>query len=102
MYEEYYITLPGGFLLPAALCIETYPRHQAIPVAASQEELDSGLVDVARNYLRQQMTAGMILKASEGVLPVGNAFLITGSYVCQEMISGVRVEQIGEINGENN
>ncbi len=101
MYEEYYVTLPGGFQLPIALCIETYVTRETVPGildgAAAKEQLE----DFAERCLREQMIAGEVLSREESVTKEQGVYALTGEYVCTEMIGRVQREKIGDINGKN-
>ena len=101
MYEEYYITLPGGFSLPAALCIETYPEYVCGPDIRSSDSLHQRLTDAAQNYLNQQMIGGTILGVQERFTVKENVLSLSGTYICQELISRVRMKEIGEMNGKS-
>ena len=101
MYEEYYITLPGGFSLPVALCIETYPEYVCGPDIRSSDSLYQRLTDAAQNYLNQQMIGGTILDVQERFTVKENVLSLSGTYVCQELISRVRMKEIGEMNGKS-
>ena len=100
MYEEYYITLPGGFRLPIALCVETCTSYENRTVEIPQEEAEGALREFAGNYLLQQMVAGEIRNRTETVSPEDSMYRLTGNYVCVEMIGRVRQEQIGDTNGK--
>lgn len=101
MYEEHYITLPGGFRLPLALCIQTRTTFalasETIPDAQARKEL----TDFARRTVLKRMVAGEIQQAAEHLRQDGGCFWLEARYVCQEMIARQRQEQIGENHGEN-
>ena len=98
MYEEYYITLPGGYVLPIALAVETLTEWELAESEVSKPDL-SGF---ARTYLRSQMVAGQILSESVESGSEDGVFCLTADYVCREMIGRVQREQIGELYAENN
>ena len=101
MYEEYYVTLPGGFRLPFALCVETLTYWETEPGKTGQGEVQASMQAFAQRYLQSQMIAGTV-RESEEVLRVENGlFVLDGSYVCEEMIGREQPEQIGEANGKN-
>ena len=99
MYKEYYMTLPGGFRTPFALCIDTYIYYPEC--AAEMEKSDAQLLmaDFGRRYLNDQMIAGTIRKESVTTFRSQNSFVMYGHYECEEMIGRERFEQIGETNG---
>ena len=100
MYEEYYITLPGGWVLPIAIGKQTLIIYRVTEdsIAMSQDALSA--------YARQQMLAGTIAgsvtRESVGFHQSPGALFFTGDYLCTEMIGRVRYEQIGEQHGESN
>lgn len=100
MYEEYYITLPGGFTLPIAIGKQTVIQYQLAEVSAPMSE--EMLSRDARNHLLTYTIAGSITKESVHYQPGQNYVLLTGDYFCTEMIGRVRKEQIGEKHGESN
>lgn len=99
MYEEYYVTLPGGFRLPLALCVETQLCYTTTGQTISQEQAQAALSDFAQRYLHQQMLAGQIQSSRCQVTWVPGGYRLEGAYRCLEMIGRLRQEQIGESNG---
>lgn len=100
MYEEYYITLPGGFRLPFALCIEEYVSCEMSASRIPQVYAQERLAEFADSYLSQQMVAGKILNAVQTVTHEDGSFRLKGNYACTEMIGKLRQEQIGDTNGK--
>ena len=96
MYEEYYITLPGGFQLPFGLAVEKYTFYETAASELPQSDAEETLEDFAESYLTRQMVAGNILSKDETVSLEGETYLLRGEYVCTEMIGKVQREQIGE------
>ncbi len=101
MYEEYYITLPGGFRLPIAICVETYTFADLIPEDIPEKDAKDGLKVFAAEYLSQHMIAGKILSGIQTVEKEADRYCLRGEYTCMEMIGTMRQEQIGDTNGEN-
>lgn len=99
MYTEYYITLPGGFQLPAAVCVEQFLAYEEVPVSATAPQYETALIEYGQLYLCQQMSAGRILEERTEITEEDGKLLLEAFYVCREMIGRIRVEQIGEING---
>ncbi len=102
MYEEYYITLPGGFQLPAALCVEEYLRCSLTAAELPDPEAEASLKAFAQRALTQKMVAGKILTGVQSVLREQDRYLLRGRYACMEMIAKRRQEQIGDTNGKIN
>ena len=101
MYEEYYATLPGGFQLPVALCVESYDFTETQQQEVSAEAAASELKQFAQGYLLRQMVAGRIMEGVQSLEREGDTVFLTGEYACTEMIGITRQEQIGDSNGKN-
>lgn len=101
MYEEHYITLPGGFRLPLALCIQTRTTFALSSETIPEAQAGKELTDFARRTVLKRMVAGEIQQAAEHLHQDGGCFWLEARYVCQEMIARQRQEQIGENHGEN-
>ena len=101
MYEEYYITLPGGFQLPVALCVEEYTFYSTQTAELPQPDAELALSQFADSYLTAQMVAGKIQDRSETVSLDGGVYRLEGAYICVEMIGKVQQEQIGDTNGKS-
>ncbi len=96
IYEENYVTLPGGFQLPIALVKETvtvYPLQEAELEQAAAAEMPR---QCAENGLRRQMIAGSILEKQESITLEDGFYLLTAQYYCREMIGRAHPEEIGE------
>ena len=102
MYEEYYVTLPGGFRLPLSVCIEEYTQWELTSGEETPAAAEESLKSFAREYLKRQMIAGTVRQAEESVGAENAAFVLHGDYICTEMIGREQPEQIGEANGKIN
>lgn len=102
MYEEYYITLPGGFRLPVAIVVEGLYGVDNATVEIDDQKANEFLTDYIRTYLSHEMIAGEILQETHAYTVASGCCSMTGSYICTEMIGRVRQEMIGEIYGETN
>lgn len=102
IYEQYDITLPGGFQLPVALCVERYiscdVKENEIPQADAEEKL-TGFADA---YLVRHMVAGNILHRDDTFFLEDDAYILEGRYTCREMIGRLRPEKMGEEYGKDN
>ena len=101
MYTEYYLTLPGGFQLPVALCVQTQTVWETADGQLSQKEAEAALSGFAQRYVTAQMVAGQIRHSAQRVLSHHGCYRLEGAYVCVEMIGRVQQEQIGDTNGKN-
>ena len=96
MYEEYYITLPGGFHLPIGWCVERYTSRELTERTLEHESREKLLSGSAEAYLKNQMLSGTIRKSGltfeegEGILQM------TGEFDCVEMIGFMQRLEIGE------
>ena len=96
MYEEYYITLPGGFVLPLGWCVERYGARELTEQKLMPDAREKLLAETAEAYLKDQMLAGTIRK-SHLIYEAGEGFLqMTGEYSCVEMIGIMQRLEIGE------
>ena len=98
IYKQYNFTLPGGFRLPIALCVDTY-QHYSLEDGKAEVSAFGGFT---RQYLETQMVAGQILRETQRIVPNGDVLRFQGSYVCTEAIGKVKPEQIGETNVKTN
>ena len=78
-----YLTLPGGFSLPAALVTDTYFLCE---ISAAPREDWGPLEDAARRIIRERMTAGVIL--SERLHQEGNT--LSAQFECRELLGVFR------------
>jgi hypothetical protein len=101
MYEEYYITLPGGFQLPFGLSLEQYPSRLAVKCSANRERIQSLMTDMAEAYLKEQMISGTIRDSDVSFIEQEGIIQMTGEYSCVEMIGFPQPAEIGEENGED-
>ncbi len=101
MYQEYYLSLPGGFHLPFALCIETYREYGLQKRAKAIEAANAGLERFADKYLHQQMVAGSVLDRTQTLSSENGVYQLTGAYLCTEMIGREQQEQIGVQHGKS-
>lgn len=91
IYEEKYLTLPGGFLLPIALAVETWVSYEIVQVPP--DSVEEALQTYCRAYLQQQMCAGAIESASESFTADDDLIWLDADYVCCEMIGLTRIEE---------
>ena len=98
MYEEYYITLPGGFVLPLALSVERYVFADTTPREFVREKAEGLLGDFARGYLKNIMIAGTLERAETALNSGPGIWILAGEYRCTELIGVQQRFQIGEEN----
>lgn len=91
IYEENYLTLPGGFVLPIAICTEQWFNYESSQSTAVDAE--TSLSDFALHYLPEQMIAGKITQGSELFFHEEAYSILEGVYGCYEMIGITRSEE---------
>ena len=93
MYEENFLTLPGGFALPIALVTETctYTDYQLADCCDSDF---SWLEASCEEYLKSIMVAGDILHGKTFGEFSDEIYALNGKYACTEMIGQIRYEEI--------
>ena len=101
MYQEYQLTLPGGYRLPISLVKETVLAYDLKPCERSDVVVKRQLSDFAKGYLQDHLVALVVLNAQEELTAEENRFLFHGYYHCTEMIGRERAEQIGEFHEKN-
>lgn len=93
MYEERYLTLPGGFRLPIGLICETIiPRHITV-YRNNCSDSYTWLDNAAEDYLRSQMLSGEILHSNTRTECNDSLCTLYGSYRCREIIGLMRSEE---------
>lgn len=101
IYEEYALTLPGGFRLPLSFSVETWCYggiDDYLMDSAASEELSN---HTAQSYLAEDMISGKILDAILSEAYDGKVYRLDGIYLCSEMIARERNEEIIEEYGKN-
>ena len=96
MYEEYYITLPGGFVLPFGICVERYSFRESSESVRTDEAIRQLLSRSGEDYLKSQMTAGRILSSDLLYEETDGTVRMSGEYLCLEMIGKMQRMEIGE------
>jgi len=94
MYEENYLTLPGGFRLPVALVTEVWTESEDSPCSLTGTDVTDLLTDFARRYLSRQMVAGKILASAQSQTEQEDVCVLYGKYACSEMIGQLHSEEI--------
>jgi hypothetical protein len=100
MYEEYYVSLPGRFQLPVAICVDQYFDYDLQDAAATEADSQRKLQEFSEDYLMQQMISGQVIQKQHHLMHSNTLYILESSYVCTEMIGKERREQIGVMNGK--
>lgn len=98
MYEERYLTLPGGFRLPISLVRQTTVSYEtdAVSVTVNQKQNEKAVEE----YLLSQLVAGQILQSDVEATDNSDHIVLTGQYLCSEMIGRTKIEE--SVQGETN
>lgn len=100
MYEEYYITLPGGFRLPVCLTVETLTDREVMAADIPPENMESGMKAFLRASVAESSVACSILREDQKLMEENGCYVLEGVFFCSEMIGRVITEEIGETNGK--
>ena len=101
IYENYYLTFPGGFVLPLAMETERTVVHKTLDYSQDKASVQNLLSEQIDRYLLDQTVSGTIqgrFLQFEDEISLGR---LVARYNCVEMIGR---ERIGEMNiqyGEN-
>lgn len=98
MYEEFYITLPGGFQLPVILVKETLTAYEMTSQVTAQAEAEATLAEFGTEYLLGRMIAGTVEHQQYVLTWDQDCFRLDAAFLCTEMIGRQRVEEIGDTN----
>ena len=101
IYKQKNITLPGGFRLPIGIVCEIQISYDPDDCVVTERENMLWLKSAARNYLIGQMIAGKIVEDSELLQFNEGTYVLSGKYVCIEMIGQVQREEIITKDAEN-
>ena len=102
MYEEDYMTLPGGFQLPVSVIqMRTYVCRMSVPEYDS-EATRGWLPKYVLSYTDNQMIAGNILNEKWQWYIDDERCILRGEFACHEMIGQVKFEEIIEQDAKDN
>lgn len=102
IYLDYYVTLPGGFQLPIGFFVNITTAYAPMASSVSPEKPEELTEQAAKKYLLSQMVSGKILQQTVSVHQEDDVWVLSGRYVCSEMIGRLQHEEIYEGYGEDN
>ncbi len=97
--RDYPLTLPGGFVLPVSLIVETLISYEAQEAPVSWDP--AAMESFASRYLQSQMLTGRVEHSSCVLTELENGLRLDGIYSCYEMIGADRKEESLEHYVEN-
>lgn len=101
MYQEYHLTLPGGFVLPVSLVVETVTQYDSSFASVSDLDAQTLLADYADGYLPEQMVSGKIITRNTAYSNQEDVALLEADYICIEMIARERAEELDFYYGKD-
>lgn len=101
IYTEYWLTLPGGFVLPVALVREQISVGQNARSGLDPEAAYVSMSDYADGYLLDSIVSGRILNRTVFSEYQNEALCLTIRYNCLEMIGRERKEEFRFEYGKN-
>lgn len=90
--KEYPLALPGNFLLPVSLMVETYYTGDVISQPLDKTDTKKALSAFSQKYLSDQMIAGTVSFSDEVMEACPGAYLLTRQFFCSEMIGRLHLE----------
>jgi len=102
MYEEDYLTLPGGFQLPVSVIKVTSATFHPKEAEYVPDTFKTWVPQFVGSYVSSQMVAGKILSEELCWDFKEQVCILDGSFACHEMIGQVINEEILEQNAEDN
>ena len=88
IYVENYWVLPGGFVLPVALAVETWVSYETEEASWAPD-----LQGAAQTYLLQQMISGSIQRMDTVFSEEEGILILNANCSCYEMIGITRIEE---------
>ena len=92
MYEERYLTLPGGFQLPVCLIRQDIVQYDLQEEALSAQ-FGQWMPAVMESYMKKQMLAGEIHYARDFSECLDDIFYMSSRYSCLEQIGIRKIEE---------
>lgn len=86
MYDRIECILPGGFVLPISLIVETVTYAELTKSVVDTCQEHPWMKDFSGQYISSQMVAGSILTGDARVSCRDGVAYVDGMYVCREMI----------------
>jgi hypothetical protein len=94
MYMEYPLVIPGGFHLPISFYVQKETSYASVQAVAVPLKAEAIMEQAALTYLNNQMIAGRIIQENHQIVETDGATQMLSQYICEEMISQTRNEEI--------
>lgn len=86
IYEEHPWVLPGGYLLPVTLVVETWTSYETNAFASADTSDHGWIKNVAHDYLHKKMIAGTVIMEEFDFTCSTFGCRMVAQYLCEEMI----------------
>lgn len=94
IYKQYFLTLPGGFVLPAAIEVEQIINHHQSVESRQPEHMQGHMEAQADSYLSAHTVSGTIKARTVSDASAEQVYHMTVHYTCVEMIGREQTEEI--------
>ncbi len=102
LYTEYYVQLPGEFQLPLGVVVTETIVYDASSSQVSAADTETLMRNCAQQYLFSQMVSGKILYNAASMKQEENLHILSGRFLCSEMIGRTQPEGILNQYGKDN
>ena len=85
--SRYALTLPGGYPVPVAVCVETYFRTAPQAAPLSQADASALLEAYCARQLQHELVAGKVLDRQSALCAEADGYRLTQTLHCHEMIA---------------
>lgn len=94
MYMEYPLVIPGGFQLPVSFYVQKETSYASMQTVAAPLKAEAIMKHASVTYLDRQMIAGRIIQENHQIIEADGVAQMLSQYICEEMISQTRNEEI--------
>lgn len=99
---EYSLSLPGGFITPLAIRIDTIVPYELLQTQMPEADALSAMTQYCQSYLSSELIAGKIEAENNQLLSNAESYELQSVYHCREMIGRIRPYEIGDVYEQNN
>lgn len=101
IYKQKYVTLPGGFKLPIAICIDAFYSSELNNLPVDPDNSVSLLHSESDQYLLDHIIAGKVDTCESIFAMDSSTFSLNNHYYCTQMIGKTHWEKADDLYGEN-
>ena len=100
LYEEKSVALPGGYLLPVTLMIETVIYYKTDLNDLTEDDV-LWMENLTQAYIEENMLGGIVLRKSREYRMTEQSCLLKAIYTCREQIGKNRIEETLDFYGKD-